>query len=434
MNRLIFPILLLCLPACQATLAQPRQLDEYSWEGVERIVAVGDIHGDYDNFMETLRLAGLVNRRGRWSGGTAHLVQTGDIPDRGPDTRKIMDYIDKLAEQAEDDGGRVHRLIGNHEAMNLYGDLRYVTDEEFGAFKGRNSQALLDRYFELVMQDMQKNQPEAYAELSENYREEWEAEHPPGFVEHQQAWNPAWNPDGEYARRTLGLKTAVKINGIVFVHGGISDLYADMSLESLTKQAREGLANFDHDNPGLVEDECGPLWYRGLASGAPEASPELVTSILERLSAQRIVIGHTPTPGVIWPRYDGRVVQIDTGISAAYGGNPAYLEISGEGLSAGYPEGKLPLPRSDAERLAYLDAVIEMDPNNSALKRFRDHLTVPEEPAAQAVEGGSEEAAARSEDEAPQAHGAESGEAEQPPDAEVKTCLKEAPIESAAAL
>jgi hypothetical protein len=345
-----------------------------------------------------------------------------------------MDSIDKLAEQAEDDGGRVHRLIGNHEAMNLYGDLRYVTDEEFEAFKGRNSQALLDRYFELVMEDLQKNTPEAYAELSENYREEWEAEHPPGFVEHQQAWNPAWNPDGEYARRTLELKTAVKINGIVFVHGGISDLYAHMSLESLTKQAREGLANFDHDNPGLVEDECGPLWYRGLASGAPVASPELVTSILERLSAQRIVIGHTPTPGVIWPRYDARVLQIDTGISTAYGGNPAYLEITGEGFSAGYPEGKLPLPRSDAERLAYLDAVIAMDPNNSALKSFRERLTAPEEPAAQAVEGGSEEAAARSADEAPQAHGAESGEAEQPPDAEVKTCQKKAPIESAAAL
>lgn len=440
MKRIIFPVLMMCLSACQFSQAQARQANEYTWEGVERIVAVGDIHGDYDNYIETLRLAGLVNRRGRWSGGTTHFVQTGDIPDRGPDTRKIMDHIDKLAGQAEDDGGRVHRLIGNHEAMNLYGDLRYVTEGEFEDFESRNSKALLDRYFELVMEDMQQNRPEEFASLSENYREEWEGEHPAGFVEHQQAWNPAWNPDGEYAQRTLELKTAVKINGIIFVHGGISDLYADMSLESLTQEVRAGLANFNYENPGMVEDECGPLWYRGLAGGTPEASPEVVTSILQRLSAERMVIGHTPTPGVIWPRYNARVVQIDTGISEAYGGYPAYLEITADGLSAGYPGGKLPLPRTDAERLAYLDAVIAMDPNGSALKRFRQLLTEPQELQPQGPQSEEAESAVAESDpesaveEAPGQEGADSGEAEQPTQVEGKSCLREASAESAPAL
>ncbi|MDX1556250.1 MAG: metallophosphoesterase, partial [Xanthomonadales bacterium] len=325
---------------------------------------------DYDHYIEVLRMADLVNRRGRWAGGTAHLVQTGDIPDRGPETRRIMDHIDKLAEQAEKAGGRVHRLIGNHEAMNLYGDLRYVTNEEFEEFAGRNSEAFLDRYYDLLMQDVQQNDPEAFASLPEDHRQEWEATHPPGFVEHRQAWDPAWNPEGEYVQRTLGLKIAVRINGNLFVHGGISDLYADHSLAELTEQARRELAEFNYADPGMVEEACGPLWFRGLAGDAPKVSPELLDSILERMSASRIVVGHTPTPGIVWPRYDGRVIQIDTGISAHYGGHPAYLEITADGVFAGYPGGKLPVPLKDAEREDYLERVVALDPDNSRVKQM----------------------------------------------------------------
>ena len=421
MKRQLLVMFMLCLPACQATLAEVRQMDDFTWEGVDRIVAIGDLHGDYDNYIETLQLAGLVNKRGRWIGGTTHLVQTGDIPDRGPDTREIMEHIDKLAAQAEKDGGRVHMLIGNHEAMNVYGDLRYTTDQEFEDFAGRNSDALRDRYYEAVLQDIQKNQPEAYEKLPENYREIWEASHPKGYVEHRQAWDPAWNPEGEYAVRAQGLKAAVKINGNVFVHGGISDRYADYSLAELTKEARKALAHFNYENPGMIEDQCGPLWYRGVAGDRPEVSPELLTSILERLSATRMVIGHTPTPGVIWPRYDGRVVQIDTGIAAHYGGHPAYLEITSEGLFAGYPKGKLALPLSDGDREAYLDEVIGLEPENSMLKRFRQRLLGPE-----AAAGSTSPAEASAGDgEAADQAGDEQQE---------KSCLRDSEVESAPAL
>ncbi len=391
MPRLVSLLALVCL-ACSAH-AGSQQVDDYTWEGVERVVAIGDLHGDYDHYIDTLQAAGLVNKRGKWTGGETHLVQTGDIPDRGPETRKIMEHIDKLARQAEKAGGRVHLLIGNHEAMNSYGDLRYVTAEEFAEFEGRNSEAMVDRYYQLSMEDMKLNDPEAYAALPEDHRAQWDKTHPPGFVEHRQAWDPGWNPEGEYALRTLALKAAVKINGIVFVHGGISDQYADLSLAELSRQARAGLANFDYENPGLIADECGPFWFRGLSGGEPEVSPELLDSILERLSAQRIVVGHTPTPAVIWPRYDARVIQIDTGIAAHYGGHPAYLEISADGLVAGYPTGKVPLPASDAERGDYLSRVIALQPENSALKRFRERYQSPPEQAGGESAESSEEGA-----------------------------------------
>ena len=176
-------------------MADARQVDDYHWEGVDRIVAIGDLHGDYENYLDALRAAGLVDRKGKWAGGKTHFVQTGDIPDRGPDTSKIIEHIRKLGKQAERKGGRVHNLIGNHEAMNVYGDLRYVHEGEYAALATRRSEALRDRYFDLYMQSLEANAPERFAELPEDFREKWNVRHPLGWVEHRQAWDPTWDPD-----------------------------------------------------------------------------------------------------------------------------------------------------------------------------------------------------------------------------------------------
>lgn len=145
--------LLLGLLVCAPILwAAPRQLDAYRWQGVDRIVAIGDLHGDYGHYLAVLQAAGVVDRRGRWIAGDTHLVQTGDIPDRGPDTRRIIAHMAALARQARKRGGRVHNLLGNHEAMNVYGDLRYVDPGEYRAFADQRSAALRDRYYEASME------------------------------------------------------------------------------------------------------------------------------------------------------------------------------------------------------------------------------------------------------------------------------------------
>lgn len=382
------PLLALLLCSTTALLtpqqldAKPRQLTDYHWTGVERIVAIGDLHGDYDNYLAVLRAAKLVDERDRWAGGRTHLVQTGDIPDRGPDTAKIIEHIDRLARDAERDGGRVHMLIGNHEAMNVYGDLRYVSPGEFEAFVTRNSDELRDRYFALVLENLEQHDPDAFAALPDDFREQWYAAHPLGWVEHRQAWDPRWNPEGEYAERTLNQKVAVQVNDLLFLHGGISGFYCRNSLESLTEMVVSRLRGYDPADTGPVEDEFGPLWYRGLSGHAPEASPETVQAILEHHDADHIVVGHTPTSGVIWPRYDGRVIQIDTGIAEAYGGHVAYLEVTPEGLFAGYPGGEVPLPVSDAGRTAYLEKVIALQPGNAQLQQRLAELQAPPAEAA----------------------------------------------------
>ncbi len=367
-------LLLALLIFGQPVMAAPRQVDEYRWAGVGRIVAIGDLHGDYHGYIAVLESAGLVNRRGRWIGGDTHLVQTGDIPDRGPDTKRIIGHLAQLAREARRQGGRVHNLLGNHEAMNVYGDLRYTTAGEYQAFAGRGSAALRDRYFAAMIEALAASNPERHASPPEDYRGQWDREHPLGWVEHRLAWDPRLGDKGELFQWAMQAKVAIQINEMLFVHGGISRAYCGNSLQSLTSMAHEALRSSDPDQLGILEDERGPLWYRGLAGVAPATPTEIVDAILKTHRARHIVIGHTPTKGIVWPRLDGRVVMIDTGIGAAYGSHIGWLEAGKDGLVAGYRGARLPLPVEDGQRLDYLDKVIKLHPGNAALKERRAAL------------------------------------------------------------
>ncbi len=356
--------------------AKARKLDDYHWEGVERVIAVGDLHGDYQQYIKVLRSTGLINARGRWVGGNAHLVQTGDITDRGPSSRAIIDHLQELKKQAATKGGRVHTLIGNHEAMNSYGDLRYTHPGEFKAFSGPNSEQYREKQWEFQLQRIKQLKPEEFLLMNlEQYRLEWEKKIPLGWVEHRLAWAP----EGEYGTWVSSNPVAIKINDTLFVHGGLSPDYCRYSLQEITQQVWGELQNFDsEDREGILEDEAGPLWYRGLAREDEETFATTLDQILEKYGASRIVVGHTPTGGVVWPRFKGAVVVNDIGIAAYYGSNNGYLELSGDTASAGYGDRKLELPGSDEERIAYLKEVIGFNPDNSALQdRLREMLAPP---------------------------------------------------------
>src|SRR5678816_2304955 len=80
------------------------------YDKVERIVAIGDVHGAYDRLLEILRAAEVIDDRSRWTGGRTHLVQTGDVLDRGADSRQALEFLRRLGRDAERAGGRVHQL------------------------------------------------------------------------------------------------------------------------------------------------------------------------------------------------------------------------------------------------------------------------------------------------------------------------------------
>ena len=103
-------------------------------EHAETVVAIGDVHGDFDDFVAILKQVGLIDEQHHWTGGKTTLIQVGDVLDRGPKPREAMDLLMSLEKEAPQAGGRVVSLLGNHEMMNIMGDLRYVTAGELCQF------------------------------------------------------------------------------------------------------------------------------------------------------------------------------------------------------------------------------------------------------------------------------------------------------------
>ena len=215
------------------------------WTGVERVVAIGDVHGDFQQFAAILQSAALIDSRNRWTGGKTHLVQTGDALDRGPHSRKVMDLLMELEKQARKAGGLVHALIGNHEAMNVYGDLRYVSSEEYAAFRDANSETVREQFFKQHVEELKTTSPNV--KVDEDYRKKWETSHPLGYFEHR----VAFSPNGKYGKWIRGHNAVIRVNDSLFLHGGISPKYASMSIQLINETVRAELEDFSKLKGGI---------------------------------------------------------------------------------------------------------------------------------------------------------------------------------------
>ncbi len=326
--------------------ARPAELDACDVRGASRIVAIGDVHGAYDNLIAVLQNAGIIDKKKRWSGGTTHLVQTGDVLDRGDKERDVMDLLRKLESQAQKAGGRVHALLGNHEIANLLGRFRDVTPGGFEAFRSERSRELRRWYYEQTRRNAENQADKAGVEFDEDsFKAQFDETVALGYVERLYAIGRK----GRYGRWLLGHSAVTRVDGIVFLHGGISPAVAELSCRSVNQTVAsdmgENLAATRRDPLNtLTNREDGPLWYRGLAREDEAAFLPEVERILELWNARAIVVGHTVTgTGKIHSRFGGRVFQIDVGMNPLYGGHMAALEITGEGVFALYPDERVML-------------------------------------------------------------------------------------------
>jgi hypothetical protein len=321
-------LLLALLPAVRAFAAEPQP---------HRIIAVGDLHGDYSAWLDIARAAGLINARNGWSGGDTVLVQLGDVTDRGPDSLKIIRHLQQLQKEAPRTGGRVVTILGNHEAMNLLGDLRYTTPGEFAAFASADSVQRREQAYESFRPQIEAAYRKSNPALSPKaIHDAWIKETPLGWVEQR----AAWKPDGEVGRWARSNPAVVKIGATLFVHGGISAEYSAMSLDQINRRAASAMGTADDSDTSILNDPLGPLWYRGLVTRDSEAEsvrhgvqtpvPGELDKVLSAYGAKRIVVAHTPRPAGILVSADGKLIRIDTGISRYYGGVLSYLEILGD--------------------------------------------------------------------------------------------------------
>jgi len=299
---------------------------------LHRIVAVGDLHGDFSAWRDIARAAQLVDGKGGWIGGDAVLVQTGDVVDRGPDSLKIVQDLMRLQREAARSKGQVVALVGNHEAMNVSGDFRYVSPADYAAYIDDRSELRRENVYEsnkkLIENFYHQRDP---AMNGDAIKEAWLQATPLGSIEHR----VAWTPNGSIGRWIVGNPAIAILDGNIFLHGGISPAYVHMPIDEINRQVRAALLAHSTDPQSIINNPQGPLWYRGLAGSnekgetadPPVAVEQQLQSILSAYGAKRIVIGHTPTLSGIALSHDGRLARIDTGISSVYGGKVSYLEI-----------------------------------------------------------------------------------------------------------
>ena len=388
--------LVVVLCSAVATAANNYEIDTSS-----RVVAFGDVHGAFDDWTQMLQEVGVVDAKLNWAGGNTHLVSLGDLIDRGPGSRKVVELLMKLDAQAEQAGGAVHLVLGNHEVMVMTGDLRYVSVAEFAAFAGDETAAEREQLFA----DYRRFNPGGD---DADVRRVFNDQYPPGFL----ALRKAFSQDGAIGSWLLQQPFVIRVNDKVYMHGGIASDVSEDSLKDLNGklqgELREFLDSMDtlraagvmpwhvsyNDRLGFLNaraeefvaanpkkqadwfpalqqvfeaqkafvfSEDSPNWYRGTAMCHPYSESFNTERFLKRVGAKQLVMGHTPTRGDVHVRMDGLAIRLDTGmLKSVYKGRASALVSLGgtdyvHYLGSSAKASPVPETRSLSQQLSGMD-------------------------------------------------------------------------------
>lgn len=259
------------------TIYKPiKQINQDKFTNVEKVFAVGDLHGQYDSLLTLLVNNKIIDKHHNWNYGNGHLVFIGDLFDRGDKVTELLWFVYKLWHQAPKSGGNVHLLIGNHEILILNKDYRYVNEKY----------TFLTRGLDIDLSYLYSNNTVL----------------------------------GNFLR---SFKVAVTINDIVFVHAGLSMFMVEQNI-SIRELNQFFNQIFNQTSKDFIPDraftvysdavsEKGPFWYRGYIAESnlvPRARQEEVERVLNFYNAKAMVIGHTEVLS-IETLYNGKVIPIN---------------------------------------------------------------------------------------------------------------------------
>ncbi len=305
------------------------------WTGIEKIVAVGDIHGDYKAFIKILKGTGLIDNKLHWTGGKTHLVQIGDVMDKGDYPREIFDLMMRLEKEAKEAGGKLHMLIGNHEELNITGNVLNrdeFTPRQFVSFLPDGYREKQVKKFRKIIGNNPTKETGLDSSLDSSLKPFWEKiikelkkdrKHPA-----RRAYIQNFNKI--YGKWLVKQNVVIKINNVIFVHGGISEKFSKWPLKSINNRMRIELEDLRRAIINLTQPKIqdfqrqivyvpdDPCWYRVFATTNQDAFKETVDRILSNLTAEYMVIAHTPKVPKTkkdMQLFEGRIWIIDTGIS-----------------------------------------------------------------------------------------------------------------------
>ncbi len=248
--------------------------EKSTYNKVKKIIALSDIHGQYDLTIELLKNNKVIDKELNWNFGKGHLVIAGDIFDRGDKVNEVLWLVYKLEIQAKNDGGRVHFILGNHEFMVLQKDLRYIHE------KYKVSSKLIG-------------------------------------LEYDQLYG-----NKTVLGRWLRSKPSIiKINNNVFTHGGVSEEFLinrGVDFEKINLMMRYYIDTpFEEMNSSiynLYNGEKSLIWYRDYFKEYGEDLTDAdISKILKMLNTKHIVVGHCSYDQVV-QLYNNKIFGVDSSI------------------------------------------------------------------------------------------------------------------------
>lgn len=294
---------------------------------VDRLIAIGDLHGDLEKSKQALRLAGLINGSDQWTGGTATVVQVGDVLDRGDDEIKILYLLEKLKREAEKSGGKFITMNGNHEIMNIEADFRYATEMGLKEFEDWANWYCLGNKMKSLCVGLEKPKdlfsgiPLAFKSMAKEYHNGVRAR------------IAALRPDGPIARRFLSENTTVLVVGdSVFVHGGLLKQHVEYGLERINREVRDWINGLmGKSAPGYCKGRHAVVWLRKFSDEEKKCDCSALEHALATIpGVKRMIMGHTIQEKGINAVCDNRAIRIDVGLSRGCSdGLPEVLEING---------------------------------------------------------------------------------------------------------
>lgn len=229
------------------------------------MLVLSDIEGNFKGFKSILFGNKVIDNNFNWTFGSNHLILVGDFFDRGLNITECLWLIYKLESEAEKQGGKVHFILGNHEIMNLRGELKYLRDKYYD-----NADTLKLDYEE-------------------------------------------WYSNKSELGRWLRTKNGVELVGdLLFVHAGIrADFPQEYSLEQINEEIRKSIdskRSYDKQKDDNFIGNKSPLWYRGIAN--EDEGQNEIESTLARYRSTKMIIGHTIMNKIKF-LYNERVLAID---------------------------------------------------------------------------------------------------------------------------
>ena len=273
-------------------LRQSYSRSKLSYSTPEDVLAISDLEGDFDATVNLLVANGVIDNSLNWRFGKGHLVLIGDMVDRGTNVVPTLWLLYKLEAEAKKAGGKLHYVLGNHERYLLDGRTKSVAKKYFGTYRATN-------------------------------------------MTQRQLWS-----DETVLGRWLRTKPVLlKINDVLYVHGGISPEVLDKkpTLELIDNLAKESFVTtgtiVKNIEGHILHSSEGLLFYRGLAKDmshyglGKKASERHVEQILAVYDAKKIAVGHTLTKHIGFD-FNEKVIRVD--VDHAAGTSEALLVENNE--------------------------------------------------------------------------------------------------------